>query len=136
MKQTHSDLLSRVSKAFDETLEKLENDVDDPEEMNIEEVAGVTDEPDKDPRAEDINLNLNVNCGVCGQTFDDIESLESHIELHNKSKVERQPSSARVSTFVAKEGGWKCNLCSLVLRTSRALKAHKSKRECPVLQES
>ena len=39
VKQNHSDLLSRVSKAFDETLEKLENDVDDPEEMNIEEVS-------------------------------------------------------------------------------------------------
>ena len=136
MKQTHSDLLSKVSKAFDQTLEKLENDVDDPEEMNIEEVTGGTDDAEKDTGAED--LNLNVNCGVCGKTFDDIEALESHIESsHNKSKLEKPPSSGRaVSSFVAKEGGWKCNLCSQVLRTSRALKAHKSRRECPVLQES
>ena len=88
MKQTHSDLLSKVSKAFDQTLEKLENDVDDPEEMNIEEVTGGTDEAEKDTGAED--LNLNVNCGVCGKTFDDIEALESHIESsHNKSKFFR-----------------------------------------------
>jgi len=134
VKQNHSDLLSRVSKAFDETLEKLENDVDDPEEMNIEEVSGPTDEPEEATIAEDINLN--VNCGVCGKTFDDIESLESHIESsHTKAKAEKH-SSVRVSTFVAKEGGWKCNLCNLVLRTSRALKGHKSKRECSVLKES
>ena len=99
--------------------------------MTVEEVSGKSDEPDKEVGAEDINLN--VNCGVCGKTFDDIDALETHIESsHNKARAE----TVRVSTFVAKEGGWKCNLCSLVLRTSRALKAHKSKRECSVLQES
>merc|ERR1712130_662153 len=34
------------------------------------------------------------------------------------------------------EGGWKCNLCKQILRTSRELKAHKSKKECSVLKEA
>ena len=37
---------------------------------------------------------------------------------------------------MAKEGGWKCNLCGAVLRTSRELQNHKSKKECPVLKEA
>ena len=135
VKPTTSDLFSKVSAAFNESLDSKENDADDPEEMNIEEVDSTTSTADDIKDKDNSDLNLNVNCGVCGKTFDTIDGLESHIEIaHNKPQTEK-PQTPKVSTFVAKEGGWKCNLCSLVLRTSRQLKAHKSKKECSVLKE-
>ena len=82
-------------------------------------------------------MNLDVNCGVCGKTFDNIDALESHIEdAHSKPAAEKAESGKASNKFVAKEGGWKCNLCGLVLRTSRQLKAHKSRKECSVLKEA
>ena len=135
IKQTSSDLLSKISQAFDQSLAGKEDDVDNPEEINTEadEVSATNDDVEKDKESND--MNVDVNCGVCGKTFDNIDALESHIEMaHSKPAAEKQ-QTGKVSKFVAKEGGWKCNLCGLVLRTSRQLKAHKSRKECSVLKE-
>ena len=76
--------------------------------------------------------NVNVTCGVCGNTFKKIEDLEKHIDTeHSNKKV----VSHQHKLSSAKEGGWKCNLCGDVQRTSRELKLHKSRKECSALKE-
>ena len=113
-KNPKQDLLDKITSAFDETIDVIENRSDDPD----------LEENDTE--------NVTVNCGVCGDNFNNIDDLESHIAIaHSKKK----PTS-RSNLFAAKEGGWKCKLCGLVLRTSRELKAHKSKKECSVLKGS
>ena len=108
--------MEMISKSFEETSSSKENDIDDPE----------PDEPAND-------AEVNVNCGVCGNTFSDIDDLEKHIGTAHTKKV---PDTAKPALFVAKEGGWRCHLCGEVLRTSRELKAHKSRKQCSVLREA
>ena len=102
-----------------------------------EVTATTTDDVEIEKDTDNNEMNLDVNCGVCGKTFDNIDALESHIEeAHSKPAAEKAESGKASNKFVAKEGGWKCNLCGLVLRTSRQLKAHKSRKECSVLKEA
>ena len=58
------------------------------------------------------------------------------MHLHKKHESEKDEKSPKNYPLVAKEGGWKCNLCKLVLRTSHDLKGNKSKKECAVLKEA
>ena len=62
VKPTTSDLFSKVSAAFNESLDSKENDADDPEEMNIEEVDPTTSPADDIKDKYNSDLNLNVNC--------------------------------------------------------------------------
>ena len=112
------DLLDEITKSFDESLRSKEDAVDD------------IDTEEEDP----VDAALKVTCGVCGNTFNKIEDLETHIEsVHsNKQKV----SQSKPKLFAARAGGWKCNMCGDVLRTSRDLKQHKSKKECPELRSN
>eukprot|EP00090_Calanus_glacialis_P017138 TRINITY_DN26793_c0_g1_i1.p1 TRINITY_DN26793_c0_g1~~TRINITY_DN26793_c0_g1_i1.p1 ORF type:complete len:894 (+),score=233.49 TRINITY_DN26793_c0_g1_i1:366-2684(+) len=141
-KQPKMDVLDSITKTFEESILSQENAVDDPDSVNEDEgIAEVHDEFEPEANnstdeSEDMDTSsqkFNVNCGVCGKTFEDIEFLEKHIENEHGNESDKTP---RIYPFVAREGGWKCNLCKQVLRTSRALKAHKSKKECSVLKEA
>ena len=136
-------LLDSVTKSFEESILAKESQEDDPEAMSEDEgAAEVHDE--FEPELNNASNNneseklsnklINVNCGFCGATFENIEKLEVHLQKEHESKKDEK--SPKNYPFVAKEGGWKCNLCKLVLRTSRDLKAHKSKKECAVLKEA
>ena len=104
------DFLNKIAAQFEDNTDQHEERLDDPDEIG--------------------DMDININCGVCGDKFDSFDALEKHISAsHNKK------ASTPKNQFVAKEGGWKCNLCSLVLRTSRDLKKHKSKKECSALQD-
>ena len=140
-KQPKMDVLDSITKTFEESILSQENAADDPDSVNEDEgIAEVHDEFEPEAKAssdesEDMDVSsqkFSVSCGVCGTNFEDIEFLEEHIDKEHGKESE----SPRIYPFVAKEGGWKCNLCKQVLRTSRALKAHKSKKECSVLKEA
>jgi hypothetical protein len=139
-------VLKAITKSFNETTDSEENNVDNPEEVTeedegIAEVHGEFDDEEESmnveprqfsvsgQRSTDNGKQFSVNCGVCGNSFKDIDKLEEHIgNEHTKDPPKLLP-------FVAREGGWECHLCHRVLRTSRELKNHKARRECKVLQE-
>lgn len=137
-KQQKLNALDSITKRFEESILSQENAVDDPDSIHEDEgIAEVHDEFEPEAAGfdgmDELNQKFSVNCGVCGKTFDDIDILEKHIDKdHSKESEAKTPRTP----FVAKEGGWKCNLCKQVLRTSRELKAHKSKKECSVLKEA
>ena len=112
-KKTKSDLFDQIAASFAEAEASKEENIDQPDEIEKES-------------------DLDVSCGVCGETFAIIENLESHI---GKAHSTKKPLPLKTkSDSSSKEGGWKCKLCDLVFRTSRQLKAHKSK--CSVLKVS
>ena len=129
--RSDSDVAEEATTNFGETIESQENNVDNPDEVTEEDegIAEVNGESeDEDSLTE--TSGFSVNCGVCGNSFTDIEELESHIaSSHGKEANKQVP-------FVAREGGWECHLCHSVLRTSRELKSHKANRECSVLKEA
>ena len=105
--------MDKISASLAEVDASKENDIDDPDEVEDDGVSG-----------------HDVSCGVCGEAFAVIESLESHIEKVHSAK--KALSMNQKSTSASKEGGWRCKLCDKVFRTSRQLKSHKSK--CSVLK--
>ena len=126
-----SDVAEEATTNFGETIESQENNVDNPDEVTEEDegIAEVNGESEDEESLTETS-GFSVNCGVCGNSFTDIEELESHIaSSHGKEAKKQVP-------FVAREGGWECHLCHSVLRTSRELKSHKANRECSVLKEA
>ena len=113
-KKSKSDLFEKITASFPEVDAAKENEVDQPDEV------------DGDGEQEDVSEH-DVSCGV-------IENLESHIEKAHVTKKPLSLNQKQKSSSASKEGGWKCPLCDKVFRTSRQLKAHKSK--CSVLKES
>ena len=118
-KKSKTDLFEKIAASFAEVDASKENDVDQPDEVVGE--GGQEDVSEHD-----------VSCGVCGEAFAVIENLESHIEKAHSTK--KPLSLNQKSSSASKEGGWKCSLCDQVYRTSRQLKAHRTK--CSVLKGS
>ena len=131
-KKSRSDVLEATTKNFSETVESEENNVDNPDEVTEEDegIAEINGESDDEESVTEAS-EFSVNCGVCGNSFKDIDKLESHIaSAHGKENEKRQ------FPFTAREGGWECHLCHSVLRTSRELKSHKANRDCSMLKEA
>ena len=112
-KKSKSDLLEKISASLAEVDASKENDIDNPDEVDGDGESA-----------------HDVSCGVCGEAFAVIESLESHIEKVHSTK--KALSLNQKSSSATKEGGWKCKFCNQVFRTSRQLKSHK----CSVLKGS
>lgn len=132
-KKLRSDVLEATTKNFGETVESEENNVDNPDEITEEDegIAEINGESDEDEESVTEASEFSVNCGVCGNSFKDIDKLESHIaSSHGKENEKKQ------FPFTAREGGWECHLCHSVLRTSRELKSHKANRDCSMLKEA
>ena len=129
-KKRSGGLQGAVTKSFQETAEAEENNVDNPDDITEEDegIAEVHDEFVDEEQSPETG-QFSVNCGVCGNSFKDIDKLEEHIGSAHGKEAPRQ------SAFVARVGGWECRLCGSVLRTSRELKSHKARRECRVLRE-
>ena len=131
-KKLRSDVLEATTKNFGETEESEENNVDNPDEVTEEDegIAEINGESDDEEPVTEAS-EFSVNCGVCGNSFKDIDKLESHIaSAHGRENEKKQ------FPFTAREGGWECHLCHSVLRTSRELKSHKANRDCSMLKEA
>ena len=130
--RSDSDAVEATTKNFGETEESEENNVDNPDEVTEEDegIAEINGESEDEESVTEAS-KFSVNCGVCGNSFSDIEKLESHIASAHEAK-----EAKRQVPFVAREGGWECHLCHSKLRTSRELKSHKANRECSVLKEA
>ena len=127
-----SDVLEATTKTFGETEESEENNVDNPDEVTEEDegIAEVNGESDDEEPVTEAS-EFSVNCGVCGNSFKDIDKLENHIASTHGRETEKKQFP-----FTAREGGWECHLCHAVLRTSRELKSHKANRDCSMLKEA